>query len=1108
MKINYIIGGAKAGKTKFCIDKALEKQSSEENSIIIVPEQSSLQVEGKLIEQSTNNSIMKVQVYSFKRLAHKIFAETGQDNKVYIEDIGKLMLVRMILDKNKNNLQFYNKGYNKNGFIESITDTIGELTQYNVTKENLEKIIDGGKINKSLQLKLMDINLIYEEYNKFIKDKYISTSEILDVLSEKIQHSNYIKSADIFVDGFSGLTSQEYKIISRLSMFAKSITITFEIDGKYKLNNKLDPYYEPKKMKKNITDIIESHGLKVACEKKLVNKTLDNLELDFLKENFFDKYKKFKEEVNNISIIAYKNKYDEIEGVAKNIIGLVKDKGYSFRDVSIVVGNIDSYQSIISGVFFDYNIPIFIDKKSDVMNNSLTKIIRGIIQVFVSNYSYESIFKVLKNELCNISIDEVEKLENYILEYGLTGYRWNMEKWYFGLKNSNYNIEEIEETRKKVNTLFSPFTYELDKKSVYKVKFLMGRLVNFLLENKIFDKLEELKEIAKSKANKKEEKEYSQIWEKYIGLFDKIVDILGEEEVSVKELGGILDSGIKGLSLGLVPTYQNQVLLGDITRSKLPNSKAVFLLGVNEGELPTIVKENNILCDNDKETLAEEGIALSKTAGDYFLSQQLEIYNVLVGCSDKIFITFPKSTIDGGKLKASSLVYKMLNLYEKLQVKEDEFDITIKNKMLDKVVDIILKKHKNNSISETETIILNYFVESGYKNLVEKIKLIIIGKDGNEILSKSTVEKIYGREITTSISKLERYANCPYAYFVEYNLKAQERKLYELGSLDLGNLFHEILDRFSKSMEQKNINWDDLEEDKINSMVEKIVESMESEEGSIYKSSSRYNHYLTRAKEICKKSIFALSEQLKSSDFSIIGSEIDFGIKDKISTIVIDVGDERFLKLTGKVDRIDVMDKDGRRFVKIIDYKSGNKKFDEQDVYDGVQLQLLSYLNAILENGSKILKDKIIYEYLPGGVFYFNIQNPKFEADELEKSDYKKQLLKKFKLSGIVTSDVEVIKGMDKNIPVVDDNLVGGSDIIPIYFNKDGSLSTSRSKALDKDGFKDILEVTKRNIEKIGQDIFGGKIPVKPLINSKNNACSYCKYSSICEVEVLKIIDK
>ena len=461
MSLKFILGRSGYGKTRECLVSIAEKQTQQaENSLIyIVPEQFSLQAEKDIIKETAGKGIMraKVRKSKFNRLAYTIFAQTGNPKTQPLTEISKAMALKKIILENKENLQYFKKSADKQGFMQQLITTISELFRYDISNSKLSALAEATQNNDILKMKLSDLSLIYNQYKGFIDCGYISSDEALDLLYHRIDTSALIKGADIWLDGFYGYTPQELKIIGRLLVNAASVTVTLTMDG-YALKQKALPmtntFFETKETYLALCKLAQEHHVEIEGPLLLTQpKRFQQEALAALEKGFTKAIPTPVEETDGIQIFAAPNAFDEAEIVALKIISLVRDQGLRYRDIAILAGSLESYERILRTVMAECQIPFFMDSKQDITNHPLVELIKGMLEIFLFNYSFDSVFSFLKTGLTPMVSDDIEILENYCLAYGIKSYKWDLEHWSYGLTEG-----EDKEKYLQINALKDTFS--------------------------------------------------------------------------------------------------------------------------------------------------------------------------------------------------------------------------------------------------------------------------------------------------------------------------------------------------------------------------------------------------------------------------------------------------------------------------------------------------------------------------------------------------------------------------------------------------------------------------------------------------------------------------
>ena len=1122
MALRIIYGKAGSGKSQYIYDEINEKISRTKRtdtdgkkldkgtvplSTIITPEQFSFTAEQKLMENK--KAVIGAEVITFNRLAYRVMNEIGGLIHTNLTKCGKAMLIFSILQEEKNNLTFLNKSDEN---IEICMRIISELKKHGITINDLKRVQE--KIeDKYLKNKLKDIILIYEKFENKIQDNYIDETDLLTILAENIDKIDLLKNADVYIDEFAGFTEQEYQAIKKIIKIANSVTITFCTDN---LDLNTDPnsdiFYPNKVTYKKIINLLDK-------DEKVETINLNNLyrfkneELKYIEEYLYStKVKQFntKQESSHeqntlpkkIKLFLAKNYYSEIENVAKKINKLIKYENLRYKDISIITKNKDNYSSVIKMIFQKYDIPVFIDEKRDLNQNVIVQYILSILEILNKNYSYETVFNYLKTGFVEIDENDVFKLEKYAIKYGIKNNKFKKDFVY----GKDEEIEYLNKLRKQIINPLVNLKEKIDEEK--SAQNISKQIYLFLVQQNIKEKIN-------NKINKLKEdnfldlaKEYEQCYKIIIDILDEINLIFGEEKITVDKFIKILKIGLKNSELGKIPGTQDQVIVGDTDRSRSRKTKVVFIIGLNDGVFPSINKNQGFLDDEDRESLKTENIEIAKGTLENLYDDNFNIYKAFTTAEEKLFLSYASSDNEGKPLRASNLIFRIKKIFPNII---EESDI-IKKENLELINekisydDLILKINEmENGISPEKLffILYKYYAQNkNYKSILnDNIKYINFKL--NEKLKKENIEKLYGNRLNTSISKLERYRSCPFSYYLQYILKLKDKEELKVQNFDTGSFMHDVINTFFEEInnndEYRNFYekariglLQDAEDEKntgdISTIIEKLVdkiinEKLLNENNYIFIATEKYKLLVQRLKRIIVKSLKYIIQSLVQSEFTLEGTEVEFGEKGKYKPIVLNLENGKTVELIGKIDRIDVAQDENKKYVRIIDYKSSIKNIDFGNIYAGLQLQLITYLDAVCK----------IEDFIPAGILYFNLleqiinSNKKISEQEIEQ-----KIKSNFKMKGLILADVKVAKMQDKNLEK------GKSEIIPAYIDKSGTLSPKLSSIASGEEFIKLQNYINKTIKEISNEIFKGNIELKPYYKNKKTPCEYCSYKSMC----------
>lgn len=1121
MSIRFIYGRAGIGKSTWCINSIAEniKKDDENKLILIVPEQYTFNTENRILKSIGEPALLRTQVLSFKKMAHEVFEECGGRVKEIIKESGRNMLIHKVLNEKIESLEYFRKISREQGFYEIVSDVISEFKKYNVEVDSLRNIEESIQ-ESDLYNKIRELSIIYEAFNEEMNEGYIDGDDELTLLGKKLLENDIYTNSEVWIDEFSTFTPQQLEIIRLLARRCKRVNITLCMDNRDNSNGNqdiTDVFNTIKNTENKILKIMKENNISYDKPINLnminvnegYNRFKNSPELEHIEKYFFTyPFNSFNGKCENVKLYKANNIYDEIERVAKSITALIRSGKYRYKDISVVCRNIDDYEKITSVIFKDYEIPYFLDKKLELLNNPLIILITSAFEILFKDWSYESVFKYLKTGLTGIENNYIDVLENFVLEYGVKGYKWTVkeiisESWF----NNNEELSEekifISEIMDEVRRPLLVFHNKI--KGKHKVSHICKAIYEFLIDIHAFERINEWIEKFDEIGLEDKVKEYSQVEESVIDILDQAVDVMGDKDLDSYDFFKILNSGFNNEEIGVIPVALDQVNIGDVARIKGRDVKALYIVGVNDGILPASKKEEGILSDNDRNILSEIGIELASNTRNKVFEEQFLLYTVLTISSDCLMISYPMADFEGKSLRPSIVISRIKKILPQLVEESDLYDLSSYKDKLNKVIspiptfnELILAMRKNcdeENVEEYWREVYKWYKDSPeYEN---KVKNIFKGLDYSNLknhVNKNNLRELYANEdgkLMFSVSRLEKYAECPFSYFVQYGLKAKNRKIYEFTPPDLGSFVHDILDLFTNRVKKEGILWSELNNERCKEIVSNLIDIRLSEQtNSILNSSKRFKYLSQRFKRVISKSVTVMAEQIGKGEFEVFKTEFDFGNYKTGEAVMLNLQDDEKVYLQGRIDRIDTLDLDGQTYIRIIDYKTGAKKFDLNELYYGLQMQLLVYLDAIIKNSKYILEKQVV----PGAVLYFKVDDPIIKSKkEMTTEEVETEVLEELKLKGLVLKDAKVVKAMDRDIE-------GYSLVIPAAFKKDGDFK-STSDVVTEEEFTLLREYVNRKMISLCEDMLCGDIKIEPTKQANRSYCEYCDFSSICQFD-------
>ena len=1098
MALKLFLGNSGSGKTEYIYEQVVRQAEAnpKKNYLCLVPEQYTMQTQRKLVDLSSNQAIMNIDVLSFQRLAYRVFDELGVDGLDILEETGKNLVLRKIAQEKEASLQVLRGNMHRMGYIGEVKSLISELMQYNISPSQLEECIKEKDFSPVLKNKLSDVQTIYQGFVDFLKERYITAEELLHVLAQKADDSVVLRDSVLVLDEFTGFTPVQIELLRKLMPICDEIWVSLTIDARedfFHSRGMHELFDMPKKTihalltlaRETQTDVLEPVVLKGGEDKRYK----DAKALYFMEQNLFrSRYQRMLGKTDEIQLISVRNPKDELIFAARKINQLVQKEGYRYKDIAVVSADITTYANYVQEVCSKYNIPYFLDMTREVLFHPFIEFVRAILEVINGDFSYHAIMRLLRCGYSGIEEDGIDRLENYLLATGIRGKnKWN-EKWLTLIKGMEAaELEYLNQMRDTLIRGLMPVVEVFHKKSTVREQLhaIYTYIVSLHVEEALVKKEAEL--LAEGEQVKA--KEYGQIYRIVMDLFDKCVRVLGDDVMSIRELEEILDAGFEAAKVAVIPPGYDNVTIGDIERTRLNHVKILIFLGVNEGIVPKNINQGGIISAYERSMLAEADITLSPSAREQAFIQKYYLYLNMTKPSRQLYICYSRVGSDGKALLPSYLIRNIQQLFPDMQVQEfEDMSHTLETSTKEAAKDYFLEY----ADEKYWYALAKCFTQSDDEKFREQSRAVLDAfyyEYKHNPISEMVAEAIYGRHIEGSVTRLEQFARCAYAHFLSYGLHLRERQESGFESVDMGNLYHEALEIYSKRLEESQYNWRNIPDEIRDLYAHEAMQDaiLKYPNMSIY-ATAENKHMAVRMEQIFSRTVWALTAQVRKGDFEPEGFEVSFSNLQNLHELQVELEDDHFIKLRGRIDRMDVLQEDNHLYVKVIDYKSGSTKFDLLKIYRGLQLQLVVYLDAAMELLAKQHEKKDI---IPAGMLYYHIDEPVIKLEKLEETgSVEELLLKELKPDGIVSSDEKIYRGMDRDFEKK-------SDVIPVELKKDGDFAVASSVA-SQDEFNTLITYVRNKIVETGNEIYAGNIKIAPEGEGQTSACAYCPYRAVC----------
>ena len=1061
--LTIITGSRAAGLSRLLCCEMIEASVKEPDAsyIAIVPEQATLRMQRMAVEAHPAHAVMNIDIVSFERLARKVFEELGCQESDLLNDTGKILILRKVLEESRQDLILYRNKVHMPGFAGEMKSQITELKQYGINDNELFLMQESAEHagDRILYSKLQDIRLICRRFSESIKDRYTIQEELLDVFAGLVSQSGLIRDARIYLDGFTGFTPVQYRLLRELLRYGAQLTVTVTIP-----QDRIRPDAENSGMFKlscqtmnKLQEIAEEIGSPI----RLRNVPDDKI----LPEGY---------------VFGGADIRKEVLFIADRILAGVRSGNRRFRDYAVILSDMEAYHNVIRDTFRKAGIPCFIDYKTELGNNALARFTIAALRTVAENFSFDSVFAFLKSDLTDLSRDEVGLLENYCLEFGIRGRQgWSREFARNRLLRKDpekeeaslyyWDLEQVNACRRKALAPLLELSRRLGGGAKMAQEYAEGLKQLFLscdAEGHMADKSRRFYE----QEDMSHGKEYEQIFSLITSLLDQIAALMGSEAVTVSEYLEILTGALDEIRVSIIPPALDAVMIGDLTRTRLGEVKVLFLAGANDGRMPAPTAHAGLLTGKEREFLKQEHFELAPTVLEHLFTQHFYLYLMMRIPSEELIFTYALSQ-DGEEMLPSCLIEGIEDILPGFHLKEAE-GASCELWKERAAYELAETAAAPEQINEWQGRILRYFALHD-RHVLDQILAGSFYTNQALPLDEQTALDLYGGVLKGSVSRYETFYECPFRHFMNYGLRIEERPEFEVQASDVGTLYHESLERYSRKLGERGLSFRDVSDEVSDQIAaEAVSEAAASLEKDVLTDSSRNTYLLDRIARVTKKTADVLRLHVKQGLYEPAFFELAFSDEAMQSAM-----------FRGKIDRVDIYD-GADVFVKVIDYKSGNKKFSIRDIYTGQQLQLTAYLSEAVQKAREMYPGRNVK---PGGVYYYLIQ------DRFVRDDKEEQM--KYRMSGITNCDPEALKAIDMEL-----TLQSASTIAEIKYGKNGLDYTS--KVANDTEFSHLITFVQNRIEDAGTRISKGEVGVCPSYESpEKNACTYCEYKEVCKFE-------
>ncbi|MFJ7932864.1 helicase-exonuclease AddAB subunit AddB [Sporosarcina sp. NPDC096371] len=1129
MSLRFITGRSGAGKTTFIkqeIAAELGRDPVGAPIIVIVPDQMSFAMEHSLSVNYGLQGIIRAQVLTFKRLAWRVLQETGGITRKEVDGFGYRMLVRSVLEDNRDEFKLFRQAASKRGFTEMIGDLLKEFSRYCLDHQTMGNLYDElatAQAPRTLLDKASDLSLLLTKIEEKLGTTFVDSEGHLALLASQITHSDLLQGADIYLDGFENFTTREYEIVTELMKHAKRVTVVLPMEGTQTGFGNHELFFNPVRTSVKLRELARVESIEVEEDVYLAETMrFGNGDLRHLEAEFDHYPAQPKQSDGHIVLMEAADRHAEIQAVARQIRAFMQS-GKRYKDIAILYRQPEKYDELIETIFPQYDIPVFISQKKPMLHHPLIEFSRSILEAVTSGWSYESVFRAVKTDLFFphrenklLWRDRADRLENYVLAHGIYGQRWfDDSRWrvkkYRGLElytdvqtdEERAMEKELHLIRDEIREPLAAFEKRLkgskSGRDVAEALFLLMERLH------VFDKIIDLRAEEERAGRLLGATEHEQAWNGWINVLDQFVLMFGDKDMNPKEAARILDEGFDSLEFARIPPSLDQVTVSNIEVSNLMDIDAVFVIGVNDGVMPKRVDNEGLLSDADREWFSDIGFELAPTSKMKLMDETFMAYRAFTSPREKLYVSYPVTDEEGKALIPSLYSARIKQLLpgtetilavtdpSELPLETDQFDYIGHPRAALPYASMKLKEAEHTGILEQEwrAVMAYYQADPYWSSVFSHIIRPMNAKKSTDRLRPELTAGLYGDSFVSSVSRIESYYSCPFQHYASFGLGLRERTEFTLEAPAIGDLFHAALKWVSDETMRTGKSWAELTREECWHLARAAVEDISPYFfNRILLSTSRYVYIKRKLMQIIQRTIYSLSTQAKSTVFRPIAVEAGFGPGEELPSLEIPLRHGDTMKLRGRIDRIDASEIGGKNYVRIVDYKSSARSLDLTEVYYGLSLQMMTYLDVALENADEWLG----IHADPAGVLYMHIHNPMVRSGtELTPALLEAEIAKSYKMRGYLLDNPEVVIGMDADIG-------RSSAIVPASIKTDGTFAKS-SKVLSSDDLQMMRSFVRTRHQKAGDAMLAGDTRVYPYKLRDQMPCQFCSYRSVCQFD-------
>lgn len=1115
--IDFILGRAGSGKTYTCyeeISRIVKAEPLGRPLILLVPEHCTYAAERELLEHLPSKSDMRTIVTGFRRLAWRVLRDSRSASLPGISKLGKRLLLKKILLRREKELEVLKRAAGQRRFTEPLETLIEEFKNHGVEPEVLLDVSEELSRDKLFSKKLGELALLYMDYRKETEGKYQDSDDRMLELAKAVPSSALFDGAEVWIDGFLFFNPHELSVLDAIFRTAEAVHITLPMDRDIPFRTEMPPSYLFFKASQTMQSIKEiAANLKSPVKVRILGDShrFETEGLKIVEQRLFDYGEYAAEDGAGVKLTEAATRRLEAEAAAADIVRVCRERGWRWNDFGILLRDEENYRDIVEEMLSDYHVPFYTDWKRAAVHHPLAELIRSALESVTQGWRYESVFRCVKTGMMKLSEEEADELENYVLASGVRGEKaWGNTWAYRQMKPGETEeqkgeiLERLNRERETVYNTLHEFSENLA--AAENVKGLVTAVYTLLEGLEAGKLLADMAAEAERAGELDEAAEHRRIWSSVMELFDELVNITGEESMKTEDFSDLLCDGLDTLEIALVPPGNDAVTVASFDQNSLDNIKAIYILGANDGVMPKRSAEKGLLTESDRLRIQEAAKGKIELAPGRIQESANENYLMYQGFSEAstyLWVSWALSDSEGDGLTRSAVVRRLHSILNNPidmiplegAAQREEFQFTQPKRAVGQLASALRSCISGDNEQQDWTSVYNWALE----HEPERLSMLCKGalsRAKDESIPPTLASRLYTskKRMEGSVSQFETFAQCPFRYFAQYGLHLEERSEFTFRALDYGNLLHKIMYRFAEIMRRDKRDWSSVTPEEQQKICHKLIEEEAPKvQNEILYSTEQYKNLMTRIEDTVQESISRAVGFSAASKFKPVMFEKAFGKNSQEGAVMsYKLSNGAELDLTGKIDRIDVGEMQNSDtgevipYFLVIDYKTGSPELSMMDVYEGLNLQLLTYVVAA---------ERILAAHdekrMPAGIFYCYLANPTVPLGErADVNEALKKVADELRFKGWFIESSQLIQTIDSTNTYLCVKLKKGNELP----------ATKNTKTQEQ--LKTILDYTEAHLTETAENILQGDIRVRPFKNKKRNACKYCQYRSVCGFDV------